>query len=469
MKLFLLSIILFLAPLLVSSISQVSTQTFPGNTFLKVDLGGTVQAAEAQKKKKKKKKDTKKRRKVPPVREHTYRVLEEAQMLIDPTKVAPEKPGDPPPDIPANPTKALEILKKAKERSGLNSYEVAQIWNIMAYAYYTLDDIPNTLKAYKEVLKGKISLGLELSTLRTLFQIYLMREDYDTALSYIAKWEAVNVEPDPDVIYFKGYISMQKENFRKALSYALKIEKVAKEQERKMKEDWWYLQVILFSQKKDYDKVIPVLEKLVVNYPKKQYWIHLIGMYSEKERADDALSAAYAAYTQDMFVKESELVVLAQRLLNAEVPYEASQVVATGLKKGYIEESQKVMKLLAQSYTMAREMDKAIVAWEKATKYAKDGQIYYRLAQALSNEDRHKEAVAAYRNALKKGKLDKPADVSFWMGISLMQLQDWDKAIDAFNKTAELDEKQAKRCEQYIAYIKTEKNRLQKIQEMLEA
>lgn len=469
MKLFLLSIILFLAPLLVSSISQVSTQTFPGDTFIKVDLGGTVQAAETPKKKKKKKKDTRKKRKVPPIREKTYRVLEESQMLIDPSKVPPKKPGDPPLDIPANPAKALEVLKKAKERSGLNSYEVAQLWNTMAYAYFTLEDIPNTLKAYKEVLKGKIPIGVELLTLRSLFQIYLMEEDYDNSLSYIAKWEAVNIDPDPDVIYFKGYISMAKENFRKALGYALKVERVAKAQEKKMKENWWYLQVMLYTQKKDYNNVIPVLEKLVVNYPKKQYWIHLIGMYSEKDRPDDALSAAYAAYTQDMFIKESELVVLAQRLLNAEVPYEASQVVATGLKKGYIEESQKVMKLLAQSYTMAREMDKAIVAWEKASTYAKDGQIYFRLAQALSNEDRHKEAIAAYRNALKKGKLDKPADVSFWMGISLMQVQEWDKAIDAFNKTAELDEKQAKRCEQYIAYINSEKHRLQKIQEMLDA
>lgn len=459
----LLSVCLMLGPVWIGSLSQVDgSHVLTGTARWTINLGSSVYAAERRRE----------RRRVPPVRESTFKVLQEAQELIDPERARTDNPDDPPPDdLKPDPHGALELLNEAKERRGLNSYEIAQIWNIMAYAYYTLEDPDNTIRAYKEVLKGEgvISLALELSTLRALFQLYLMREDLDLALTYIEKWEKVNVDPEPDMIYFKGYISLQKGNNRRALRYALEIETVAKALERKMKEDWWYLQVILYNQKKDYDNVIKVLEKLIVHYPKKQYWVHLVGMYNEKGREDAALSAAYAAYTQDMFTKESELVVLSQRLLNAEVPYEASQVLEKGLKKGYVKESEKTMKLLAQAYTMSKEMGKAIGAWRKATKYAEDGELYYRLAQALSNEDKHKEAVKAFRNALKKGDLKKPADVSFWLGVSLMQLENWDESIEAFEKTAEMDEEQAERCGQYIAYIKSEKRRLKAIDDMLNA
>jgi len=409
-----------------------------------------------------------KKRKVPPLKERTYKVLSQAQLLIDPDSV-PVEEGEEKPDVQADPMAAVELLKKSLERRGLNAYEVAQIWNTLAFAYYTLDDVPNTMKAYEAVLaqpQMQVSLALELGATRSLFQLYYADENYRRSLEYIARWEKINATRDATVTYIKATAFYQLEEYRDALSAAIDVEEIAREQERTLKENWLYLQVILYNELEDFDNVIVVLERMIVLYPKKQYWMHLAGLYAEKEWQGKALSAYYAAYIQDMLEKETEIVMLSQRLLNAEVPFEAARILEKGFDDGIIEKNEKNIRLLAASYTMAQEFNKAILSWQEATEFAEDGEIHYRLAQALSNEDRHAEAVKAYRQALKLGDLNRPEDVSFWLGISLMQIEEWNGAKKAFAVAAK-DKSKAKSANQYIKYINGEKRRLAALQEMI--
>jgi len=88
------------------------------------------------------------RRKVPPMKERTYKIISEAQILIDPDSI-PVEEGEEKPDVVANPPKAVEMLREALTRRGLNGYEIAQIWNTLAFAYYTLDDLDGTKRAYE--------------------------------------------------------------------------------------------------------------------------------------------------------------------------------------------------------------------------------------------------------------------------------------------------------------------------------
>ena len=76
--------------------------------------------------------------------------------------------------------------------------------------------------------------------------------------------------------------------------------------------------------------------------------------------------------------------------------------------------------------------------------------------------------MAAYRDAIKRGDLSDPADVSFWMGISLMQLEEWDDATKAFREAAK-DKGMEKSARQYIRYIAGEKRRQEELRKMLEA
>jgi len=429
-----------------------------GQVFPSIDSGSDAAAAER-----------KKTRKVPAMREVTYRRLAEAQVMIDPDS-APREEGEPAPIPKGTPKDAVVVLLKLKDRRGLNSYELAQVWNTLAFAYYTIDDVPNTINAYENVLlQGTITEALEQSVVRALFQLFYSQENYKKSISYIERWEALREIPDAGVTFIKATAYYQMDDFKSALKFALRVEEISIELQKTIKENWWYLQVVLYNELKEIDKTIEVLEKLITTYPKKQYWMHLAGMYSEKGNDDSSLSAYYAAYSQGMFAKESEVVMLSQRLLNAEVPFEAATVLEKGFKDGIIKENEKNLKLLATSYTMAQEMGKAIDAWRDATKFADEGELHYRLAQALANEDRHKEATDSYKDALDAdGKLKDLGDVNFWYGISLMQLERWDQATNAFRASAKADKKKAKQTRNYIRYIKGEKRRQEELRKMLE-
>ncbi|MDK1023170.1 MAG: hypothetical protein QGD92_02940 [Gammaproteobacteria bacterium] len=392
-------------------------------------------------------------RKVPAMRERTYKSIAEAQEFIE-NEAA---------------TEALPILKKLLEKRGLNDYEIAQAWNMLAFAYYTLDDMKNTISAYEQVLKqAKITLALELGTLRSLFQLYYQQEEYRRSIAYIDRWMKLNELPDAGTMYLKSTAYYQLDQFQQSLTFAEQVVAIAESQQKTVKENWLYLLVILYNELKDYDNVVVVLERLIVEYSKKQYWMHLAGLYAEKEQDEKALAAYYSAYLQNMLTRETEVIMLAQRLLNAEVPHEAAVVVQKGFDDGLIKRDEKNMKLLAQAWTMSRDTTKAIDAWGRATEYAEDGEIFYRLAQAQANDDQHKNAVKSYRDAIKEGDLNKPRDVDFWMGISLMQLERWDQAVSAF-RSASKDKKKAKQCRQYIRYIKGEQRRQRELRKMLEA
>ena len=275
--------------------------------------------------------------------------------------------------------------------------------------------------------------------------------------------------PDAGVTFIKATAYYQLDDFRESLRWAIRVEEIATEQQKEIKENWWYLQVVLYNELQDSDNVIRVLETLIAYYPKKQYWMYLAGMYSEKEWDDKSLSAYYAAYMQGFLAKESEVVMLSQRLLGSSVPYEASQILEKGFKDGLIEENEKNLTLLATAYTMSQETDNAIDAWREATRFAENGDLHYRLAQALAQEDRHKEAVDAYSDAQKKGDTDDPDDIAFWKGISLMQLERWDAATRSFRNAAKLgDKRMKKQTRQYIRYIAGEKRREEELRKMLE-
>ena len=457
-----------------------------------VSFGDAVQAAEAKKK----------TRKVPAMRERTYKKLAEAQVMVDPES-APREEGEPAPIPKGTPRDAIRMLQELMGSRGLNSYEKAQIWNTLAFAYYTLDDMPSTINAYEQILRqGTISEALELSSLRALFQLYYSNEKYLKAIKYIDRFQALQKVRDPQITFFKATAYYQLDNFRESLKQAILVEEIAvsrragriaaseailanakatpEEQQKArlglqklrakpaIKENWWYLQVVLYNELEDVDSVIRLLETLIVNYPKKQYWMHLAGMYSEKGRDDASLSAYYATYIQGFLVKESEIIMVAQRLLGADNPYEASQILEKGFDEKAIEENEKNLRLLATAYTLSQETNAAIDAWRDATRYAEDGDLHFRLAQALSAEDRHKEAVEAYSDAQKKGDLKHPGDVAFWKGISQMQLERWNSATRSFRLAAKLDKKKSKQSRQYIRYIAGERRRQEELRKMLE-
>jgi tetratricopeptide (TPR) repeat protein len=165
---------------------------------------------------------------------------------------------------------------------------------------------------------------------------------------------------------------------------------------------------------------LEIYEILVNLYPKKLYFIQLGGTYGQLGREKDYMITLKAAHAKDFLDKESEYLALAQLLLLNQNPYWAAKVLVSGQKKittttetikdkttgeevkvektgPVVRDNEKNLKLLADSWRMAQEIDKAIPVLEKAAKLSKDGKSYVLLGNLYLAEDKLEEAVSSIK------------------------------------------------------------------------
>ena len=88
--------------------------------------------------------------------------------------------------------------------------------------------------------------------------------------------KAENPGPDPHI--FMGQVYYQMKDYRAAIPQIEKGISIAEERGTTVKENWWQLLRYLYYELEDYPKVIEILELMVEQYPKREYWIQLAGM-----------------------------------------------------------------------------------------------------------------------------------------------------------------------------------------------
>ena len=206
--------------------------------------------------------------------------------------------------------------------------------------------------------------------------------------------------------------------FKKALSSLEKAVILAEEEGYKPKENWYSVMAASIGElkaeigeKEAYLRQIAIYEILVNLYPKKTYFIQLGGIYGQLGREKDYMITLKAAYAKDLLNREGEYQALAQLLLLNQNPYWAAQVLVSGQQKiitynetkideitgeeikvektgPVIKSNEKNLKLIADSWRMAQEIDKAIPVLAKAAELSKDGKAYVLLGNLYLGEDK---------------------------------------------------------------------------------
>ena len=232
---------------------------------------------------------------------------------------------------------------------------------------------------------------------------------------------------------------------------------------------------------------VEIYEILVNLYPKKIYFLQLGGIYNELGREKDYMITLKAAYQKDMLNRESEYLALAQLLLINQNPYWAANVLVSGQNKivtytettkdkvtgeeikvektgPVIKETEKNLKLLADSWRMAQEVDKAIPVLEKAAQMSKDGKSYVLLGNLYLSEDRLELAVESIKKGLKKGKIDKISQVHLTLGQAYFELQKFNDAKKEFRIAArDKDKKVKSTANNWIKYTENEEIRVKNL------
>jgi tetratricopeptide (TPR) repeat protein len=419
-------------------------------TQLQTDLGmrplSSAMAADE------KKKDTRETRRTPALRNNVYEKLAAAQAAAE------EK------DL----NEAASILDSMIESGGknaLNSYELANVYNLYAFIYYSREDYANALKAYENVVaQPDIPIAMEVNTKYTIAQLYFVQEQWQKGINALLAWFAVTETPNAEayVLLSQGYY--QTKDYDKALLNVEKAISMHKEKDKVPKEQWYNLARFLYFEKNEIDKTVDVLEELLTYYPNKQYWVQISHMYGEQKKEPQQLAAMETAYVQNMLDKSTEQVTMAYLYLNGEVPYKAAKVMATGLKNGSIEGSSKNWEIAGGAWRQAQELDKAIPAMEEAAAKSDTGELYARLGNIYLDSDQYDEAIRAINKGLSRGGVKRPDTARLVLGMAYFNDKQYDKAREAFT-AAGRDERSEKYAAQWIKYLDSELDRQAKLRE----
>jgi tetratricopeptide (TPR) repeat protein len=357
----------------------------------------------------------------------------------------------------------------ARPKTCRTDYEKTQVWNMLGYVVYSLDDFKGAIRYYRLVVDGVgTPPELKLDTRYTLGQFYAMQEEYALAVIEMEIWidAAIIVGADARMLLAQLYYQLE----RKADALAMVEIAIAEAEAKEIlpKESMWSLQRVLYYEKDDLKKVTSILQKLVTHYPKWTYWRMLGGMYGSQEREMDQLVAIEMVYLNDQLTTESQVMSMAYMYLGAEVPYRAAKIIDKGMSDEIIEKTAKNLEVLGQSWWAAKDLPKALKAFESASKESDSGELQSRIAAIHLDLGNDKKAYRAAQKAAKKGSVRNESSNYATMGSALVNMHCYKDAISAFKKSVKAAKtKKTKRFpRQWIKFADAEGTRLQRLRDV---
>ena len=374
-------------------------------------------------------------------------------------------------------------------RDELKSYDRSVMWNYWGYIYFSDEDYDQAMYAYEQLLKEpEATIPLRTSSLLTLAQLNLVKENWDKGIRLILQWMEEVETITAQSYYLLASAYFQKEDYVRARSSMEEAIQLAEVEGYRPRENWYVLLAACFNELKDrkiiseaysLEQQLGIYEILVNYYPKKLYFLQLGGTYQQMDREEDYMITLKAAFDKDLLDKEGEYLALAQLLLISKNPYWAAQVLVAGQNKKtiivnketnkeelvpVIKDTEKNLKLLADSWRMAQEIDKAIPVLEKAAKMSKDGDTYILLGNLYLFEDRIEESIRAIEAGLKKPKVKSRSQAQLVLGQAHFEIENFEEAKKQFRAAARDKDKRIKKtANSWIKYAENEEVRVKNL------
>jgi len=346
-------------------------------------------------------------------------------------------------------TDAREILESLSYRR-MNPYERAVAYRIGAYVAFNEGDHERAVESFGKVLEQEVlPLQDEASIRFNIVQLRSSMDQWEKVIEGLEDWFRFEEDPNPLAFYLMAIANFQLDRMDEALEPA----RQAVERSPDPREGWLQLLAALYVQKEDYSGATPVLEQLVVRFPKKQYWVQLALIYGAQGDYEGSLAIQQLAYAQGYLTEGRELSRLGRSYLYHALPQPAAEVLSEGLESGRIEREPDVLEMLANAWIAARDYDAAIGPLQQAASISENGKLYVRLSQVHIQREEWGECAELLDKALEKGGLEDPGNAQLLLGICLYSdgrvppAQRWFERAEGHEKT----HVQAKAWLQHIA------------------
>ncbi len=373
------------------------------------------------------------------------------------------------------------VLDKVLNGRKINDYERTVAWQAKANIAFERNNHPGAIKALEKVisLRHAIRELQELQILYSLAQLYYSEDNIPKTLRFLQEWEPkakeACVPPNASQLMFISQIHYNQEDYRSTLSYLNRaIDLANANPEIEVKERWYTLAVAAHWELKEYSNARDFLEILVIQFPKRQYWLQLSQAYFELGDETAAYSLMEGIYKMGMLNdKPAQLVNVASMLFAQEVPVKAAWVLEAALKADQLDPKRNAnnQKLLGQAWMMSQEFDKALSPLSISAAESADAKLWFQIAQVQMQLDRSQDVIKSCDSAItildknkKSNKKDTRLKLTLLMmkGTAFTAMEDFKDARKAFrgaNKLA-VTKKDKNAVKRWLKYVKAEEGRV---------
>ena len=350
-----------------------------------------------------------------------------------------------------DPQEATRILQKLRVNR-LNPYERALVYRMLAHIAYGANDSEQAIVYFKKFLEEEVLPIRDEARVRfNIAQLYASLQQWRETIDWLNRWLLYVEDPDPLGFYLMGIAYYQIEDYDAAIAQT----KRAVEFRPEPRESWMRLLAALYAQKEDYENAAPVLEELMLRFPKKPYWVQLSLIYGAHENYRRSLSVQQIAYAQGLLTEDKELRRLARSYLYHELPYPAAQVLEKALEDGAVTRDSEALELLANSWIAAREYERSLGPLRSAAELSDDGNLYVRLGQVHMQSEAWDEASLLLEKAVEKGGLKDPGNAELLLGIAYYNGAQVARARSSFMRARQHDSTR-NAANRWITHLDTE-------------
>jgi len=352
-------------------------------------------------------------------------------------------------------------LQELLESTRRDDYEKATIYQAMAYIRAQQERYQEAIDLFKRAIElDRMPNNQHFDMVLQVAQLYYSIERYREALDELDLWFCMTPDDQKNKVnvwVMKASIHAQIEEFRQALEAIDRAIALADEP----REQWYQLKLGMHFELKEWNNAVGVLKILInMNPTRKDYWIQLASVYSELEQQRDSMATLALAHRRGLLDRQSEYLQLASLQQEFDAPRKAAEVLQEGLEQGIVESTRRNWEMTAGAWYEARELDRALDAYEQAGAQSMDGKIDLQRAYILVDLERWDEAKEALSRALELGGLreSQVGNAYLLLGNAHASSGNLDAALDAFNEALKYGRVE-RAAREWINHIQQERSR----------
>jgi tetratricopeptide (TPR) repeat protein len=376
--------------------------------------------------------------------ERVFKIIGEAQAFVDAEDY----------------TAAREVVDDALERRRLSTYERAHMLNIKGYTWYEQDDLDMAIATYEEALTLEdLPISMLITLNLTLGQVNLVAENYAESEKHLRALLALETQDTGSNKALLAASLMGQERFAEALTPLVDAIESEEAAGGTVRENWLSMLSSIYFELDDYPAMREVIEKLVVLYPREQYLMNLAALHGQLGESEKQLALIESLRDDERLERPTDLTMLVNLYLGAELPYEAASLLDSELANGRVESTVKNLELLSQAWYLSAETERAIAPLAEAAKMSESGEIYLRLARLHMDAYEWAEAEEAARAALDKGGLKEEGHAWLLRGMAHVRLKQFLEAQRHFKRAGKFDYTETY-ASQWLKYVDAEQARI---------